>query len=167
MPEPRKKPYLWVTWLAPLLSGGDSCEFKVWMKAHFTKLAKLETESAFDASAWQENHTAMLNELREEYRPKCETLLIEGQTGWKMEGKTATVAGQMDLVTFGPNLVIDAKSGRQKASHVMQMKIYLLVTELGLIPNVSGKFAGVLRYPGNKAVEVPECDETFKQRFFE
>jgi CRISPR/Cas system-associated exonuclease Cas4 (RecB family) len=167
MPEPRKKPYIWVTWLAALLSGGDSCEFKVWMKAHFTKLEKLELESGFDSAGWNEDHTAMLNELREEYRAKSQKLLIEGETGWKMEGRTATVAGRMDLVTAGPNLVIDAKSGRQKNSHVMQMKIYLLVAELGLVPNVSGKFIGVLRYPGNKVVEVPDYDDVFKQRFFE
>lgn len=164
MAQLRNKPYFWVTWLTPLLSGEDNCEWKVWMKAHYQGLAKLDL--GFDSSQWNENHTALLNELKREYQRGCERLLMEGQTSWRIDGKTATVAGKMDLLTQHPNLVIDAKTGKAKDSHVLQMKIYLLALELGAVPGVSGKFKGVLRYADGHSTEVLSCDALFKQRLF-
>ena len=35
MAKPREsKPYIWVAWLSKLLSGDDSCEWRVWFQAH-------------------------------------------------------------------------------------------------------------------------------------
>ena len=159
----RRKPYFWVSWLTPLLVGEDNCEWKVWMKAHYQDLRKLPSD--FDSDKWNENHTALLTSLRDEYTPKVSRILTEGQTSWKIEGQTAIVAGKMDLVTFEPNLVIDAKTGKQKDSHSAQMRIYLLAIELGAVPDVSGRFNAVLRY-GDRAVDVRGPDATFKERFY-
>lgn len=159
----RSKPYFWVSWLCPLLSGEDNCEYKVWLKSHYTSIEKLDSD--FDSSKWNENHTALLMALKEEYSKISGKVLMEGETSWKMIGRTADVAGKMDLITLGPNLVIDAKSGKAKDSHIMQMKIYLLAIELGLIPGITGEFVGVLRYP-NFSTTVLGGDAEFKDRFF-
>lgn len=164
----REKVYFWTTWLTPLLSGESSCEWKVWLLGHFQGVEKIERD--FDSAQWNENHTAYLTELRDEYAPKSATLLTEGQTAWRIEGKTAIVAGKMDLVSIKPNLVIDAKTGKSKNSHVGQMKIYLLALTLGSVAaakSAKGAFKGVLRYQSGSKIDVPAIEPEFKQRFFE
>lgn len=157
----RSKPYFWCTWLAPLLAGSDSCEYKVWLKAHHEGIQKLSRD--FDAATYNENHTALLNEIRDDFTERGSEVLVERR--WKIEGKTATVAGSIDLVTLKPNLIIDAKSGREKDSHVEQVKIYLLAVELGAVHGVQGRFEGLVKYPNNETL-VPSIDQVFKERFF-
>lgn len=137
------------------------------MKGRYQGLEKVE-RSKTDSAKWQERHTALMDKLRVEYQAKSKHILTEGQTSWKIEGKRsgAIVAGKMDLVTFQPNLVIDAKSGKPKDSHILQVKIYLLAISLGCVPNVKGQFRGVLRYVDASPVEVPGIDDAFKLRFF-
>lgn len=167
--QPRGKPYFWVTWLTAFLSGQDLCEWKVWMKGHYRDVPMLPRD--FDAAQWNEEHTAYLNVLRKEYGEKAAGVLAEGQTAWKIEGKSAIVAGKMDLITFEPNLVVDAKTGKQKDSHVPQMKLYLLALELGAVPGVQVKprlpFSAVLRYRNGESIDVARVDEAFKERFYD
>jgi len=165
--QPRGKPYFWVTWLTEILSGHDLCEWKVWMKGHYRDVPMLPRD--FDMAQWNEEHTAYLGELRKEYGEQAERVLVEGQTEWKIEGKTAIVAGKMDLITFTPNLVVDAKTGKQKDAHVPQMKLYLFAIERGAVAGIPPKtpFSAVLRYRTGESVDVPGVDANFKQRFFE
>jgi hypothetical protein len=165
--KPRNKPYFWVTWLTPLLSGEDNCEWKIWMKGHYQDIPQRERDDAFDAAKWKEDHTAYLTSLRDEYAPKSKTMLVEGQTDWKLDGKTATVAGKMDIVTLRPNLVVDAKTGKPKDSHIAQVKIYLLALSLNAVRAATGKFSGVLRYKSGKTIDVPRIEPEFKERFFD
>lgn len=165
MTSRRSRPYIWATWLAPLLSGDDSCEWKVWFKAHYQGYEKIPRD--FNSAEWTENHTALLTTLQNRYGgSSCERMLIEGQTRWTIEGRSADVAGKMDIVTIGPNRIIDAKTGKRKDAHVVQMKIYLLAVEMEALPGVSGKFTGLLHYPGDVQFEVPEIDEIFRERFY-
>lgn len=165
--QPRHKPYFWVTWLTPLLSGEDNCEYKIWMKGHYRDIPKQERDDDFDAAQWKEEHTAYLTELRDEYAPKSKAILVEGQTDWKLDGQTATVAGKMDIVTLKPNLVVDAKTGKPKDSHIGQIKIYLLALSLNAVRAATGKFSGVLRYKSGKTITVPAIEPEFKERFFD
>lgn len=158
----RDKPYFWVTWLAPLLTGKDSCEYKVWLKAHYKDLDKLPSD--FDSETWNSNHTALLNKVRDEYRQRAKTVLVERP--WRIDGRTATVAGKIDLVTLEPNMVIDAKTGSRKDSHSAQVKIYLLAVAMGAVKGASGNFIGLLRY-GNLDLLVDAVTDQFKQRFFD
>lgn len=162
MPSKRDKPYFWVTWLTPLLAGEESCEWKSWAKGNFTNLNRMESD--FDSAQWNENHTALLTKLREEYKDSAK-ILVEGQTSWKIEGKTAILAGKMDILTIDTNLVIDAKSGKVKDSHVLQLKTYLLAIEMGAVKGVSGEYKGILRYP-NRSIKVEGKDQLFKERLF-
>lgn len=164
----RTKPYFWATWLAPLLTGEDNCEYKVWMKGHYQEIPKHERDDDFDMAKWKEDHTAYLTELRDEYSRSSKSILVEGQTKWELVGKTALVGGQMDLVAIKPNVVVDAKTGKPKESHVAQMKIYLLAITLNVLrASVAGKFTGVLRYKTGKRIDVPRIEPEFKQRFFD
>ena len=161
----RSKPYFWVTRLTPLLAGEDSCEWKVWFKSHYQNYDKIHRDGA-SLSEWEEKHTALLNKLKAEYKATSGQVLVEGQTAWKIEGKSAIVAGKMDLIALNPNLVIDAKGGKPKSSHVVQVKLYLLAIELGAVPGVQGHFSGVLGYPDGHKVDVLQPDKDFKERFY-
>jgi hypothetical protein len=159
--DQRNKPYFWVTWLAALMSGSDNCEWKFWLKGHYTKVPKIERD--FDNATFNENHTAMLNETRDQFLARGSEVIVEKR--WKIEGKSAIVAGSIDLITLNPNLIIDTKTGRQKTSHAAQVKIYLLAAELGAIPGVSGDFKGLVKYSSDEFL-VEGVDGAFKERFF-
>lgn len=175
MAQPRNKPYIWPTWIAPLLCGEDNCELKAWTKAHYksSSIDVLSPEQVqeiypdvkpFDSVKWNEDHTALLMDLREEYKAKSKT--IRKEVEWRWDGQVATLAGKIDLITTDPNLIIDAKGGsRRKDSHVIQMKIYQIAIERGCVPGVKGEFKAVLRY-GSAEVETPPADDTFRQRLF-
>ena len=169
----RDKPYFWITWLTPLLAGEDSCEGKVYTKGHFSNVEKYSREELkeiypdngrFKDQDWDSAHTAMLNNLRAEYQPKSKTVLKERD--WKIVGKESgtTVAGKIDLVTLEPNLVIDAKTGKPKNSHILQVRAYLLAIKLGAVPGITGEFKGLLRYPDHE-VEV-SYDPAFPNHFY-
>src|SRR5436190_24198164 len=102
----------------------------------------------------------MLNALEDEYRAQCETVLKE--VPWKIKGTTAQISGKIDLVTFRPNLLGDAKTGKQKNAHVLQIRAYLLAAER-LYPGQ--EFKGILRYPDNVEIEVTH-DPDFKDKLY-
>lgn len=166
----RTKPYLWASWLAPLLSGDDDCRLKVWVKAHYQDIEKRQRDDGFDQARWNEDHTALLNTLRTEYAGTSEVVLVEGQTAWKIDGRSATVAGKMDIVTLNPDLVIDAKTGKPKNAHVAQVKIYLVALAMGALRAIAmsraPKVKGVLRYASGEVVDVPKAEAEFHERFF-
>lgn len=172
--KPREQPYIWPSWITPLLAGENSCEWKVWMKAHYQDLPALAAEEVnriypnskpFDSVKWNENHTALLTKLQAEYNANSEAVMKEA--AWKIKGRVATLAGKIDLLVINPNIVIDAKSGKPKDSHAVQVRIYLLAIQMNAMPGIKGDFKGLLRYAnGGGTVEVPGPDETFKDRLF-
>jgi hypothetical protein len=162
-------PEFWITWLTPLLAGEDSCEWRAWVKANYWKPPKFTrtdlkelypANKKFAEQDWDSEHTAMLDALRDEYAAKSESVYKE--VPWKIKGNTALISGKIDLVTFGPNLIVDAKTGKQKNSHVLQIRAYLLAAER-LYPD--RQFKGVLRYPSDVEIEVtPESG--FKDKLY-
>lgn len=167
--QERSKPYFWCTWLTPLLAGENSCYWAAWFKGHYEKYDKQPRDGS-SLAEWEQKHTALLNSLIDEYTPLARQVLIEGQTKWTMKGSVANVGGKMDLITIHPNLVIDAKSGEPKSSHIIQVQLYLTAIELGAVPavrEVPGKFTGMLRYPNGHSVEVSAPTDAFKFRFYQ
>jgi hypothetical protein len=163
----RSKPEYWVTWLTSLMAGENSCYWAAQYKGRYQYYDKQPREDQSSLATWEVNHTALLNELIDEYMVKSQQILIEGQTKWCISGTRANITGKMDLVTIGPNTVIDAKSGEPKSSHVVQMQIYLLAIEWHAVPalkDVQGPFTGILRYPNNHDVVVDPPSESFKGR---
>lgn len=160
----REFPYFWVTWLTGFLVGSEQCLWKPWAKAHYYT-DKLP--DGFNSSQWQLQHTALLDKLNADYarRYPAATILREDQTKWVMKGKLAEVGGKMDLITIGPDLIVDAKGGKQKPEDIVQMQIYQIAIEKNCVEGISGKVPGVLWY-GDKPIDVPPPDDAFKVRFF-
>ena len=125
MPQRREHPYIWATWLPRLLTGENSCEWAVWFKAHYQDW--IRQPSDFDQAQWLLSHTALVNERIGNWTVGGYNVDVERQNAVALQGRTATLAGRPDLIAWGGDeaVIIDAKTGQENPSHVVQVMIYL------------------------------------------
>ena len=71
-------------------------------------------QSTFDATTWQLNHTALLNQIRTRLEGENETVFTENQNAFTLRGSSATLGGKPDLITSSDKsgTIYDAKTGR-------------------------------------------------------
>ncbi len=121
---PRTFPYIWTTWLPRILTGENSCEWAIWFKAHHQGWTRQPSD--FDQTQWLLDHTAMLNEQKAQWETKGQEVRVERQNSFRLRGRTATLAGQPDLIVERSNdaLIIDVKSGQEQPWHTVQVMIY-------------------------------------------
>ena len=155
MPVPRESPYIWATWLPKLLTGDNSCEWAVWLKAHYQDWARMPSD--FNQADWLLKHTALLNEQKAKWEERGYYVQVEGQNAFRLRGKSATLAGRPDLIVdrFDDTLIIDVKTGREQPWHVVQVMIYLYALPRTLPQYRNVRLAGEIAYPTH-TVEVPE-----------
>ena len=118
------KPYIWTTWLAKLL-GGNQCVWSAWFKAQH-RYDKYE-EQALDLAQWNREHTDLMRRRRLEMEREGWSVTEENQNAFKVEGPEAVVAGKPDLIGRRPGmaLVVDGKTGRERASDYWPVLFYL------------------------------------------
>jgi CRISPR/Cas system-associated exonuclease Cas4 (RecB family) len=173
--EPRrKKPYVWVSWLTKLLSGEERCWYRLWYKAHFKyeKVADPACEACKDGGtggpcedpetcrvsffrSYNEKHDAITNRREAELKAEGYVTRKEKDAEFKLQGKSADVAGKPDLVGVQGQevLVIDAKSGRRRDSDHWQVLIYMFGLPLSWLGG-EFKLRGEVAYKdGNVAVQ--------------
>lgn len=121
----RDDPYIWVTWLTRLLVGENSCEWAAWFKAHYQGYRTMP--SNLDATAWQMDHTALVNRLRDRLTDAGHDVRLADQNAFRLKGTTATLGGKPDLVSLsgGAVTVIDAKTGKPGTAHEVQVLLYM------------------------------------------
>ena len=155
MPIPRESPYIWPTWLPKLLTGDNSCEWAVWLKAHYQDWARMPSD--FNQADWLLKHTALLNEQKAKWEERGYDVHVEGQNAFRLRGKSATLAGRPDLIVdrFDDALIIDVKTGREQSWHVAQVMIYMYALPRTLPQYRNVRLAGEIAYPTH-TVEVPE-----------
>ena len=80
------------------------------------------------------NHTALLNKRRANWKIGNYSVAIEGQNSFQLRGKLATLAGKLDLIARrnGQAVIVDAKTGQDSPSHIVQVMIYLYAIPRGL-----------------------------------
>ena len=75
------------------------------------------------------NHTALLNRRRANWEVGGYNVEVEGQNSFQLRGRSATMSGKPDLIAQREDgseaVIIDAKTGHESASHVVQVMIYL------------------------------------------
>ena len=154
MPNPRESPYIWTTWLPKLLTGDNSCEWAVWLKAHYQDWDKVPSD--FSQADWLVKHTALLNEQKAQWEEPGYDVHVEGQNAFRLRGKSATLAGRPDLIVdrFDDALIIDVKTGREQAWHAVQVMIYMYALPRALPQYRDIQLAGAVAYPTH-TVEVP------------
>ena len=147
MPQRREHPYIWATWLPRLLTGENSCEWAIWFKAHYQDWTKQPSD--FDQAEWLMRHTALLNQQRREWEDRGHSVFVEGQNGFRLRGKSATLAGRPDLVVLNDRdaTIIDVKTGREQPWHRVQVMIYQYALPLALSQYRNVRVGGEVIYP--------------------
>jgi len=156
MASPRQSPYVWVTWIAKLLSADNRCQWAAWFRAH-NQYDKIPGD--FDLAKYSADHGAMVNDCVRALESEGWGVYVEDQNDFKLPNKLgATLSGRPDIVAIHPDgtvKVIDCKTGKPRNSDQMQVVIYMLV-----LPHVhlacEGKTVeGELRYKSGQSVAVP------------
>ena len=155
MPIPRELPHIWATWLLRPVTGEDSYEWAVWFKADYQDWDRAPSD--FDQTEWLIRHTALLKEQRGEWEARGHDVYVEGQNSFRLQGQSATLAGKPDLVIVRNKdaLIIDVKTGRQQAWHVVQVMIYMYALPRALPQYRDARLAGEIIYP-TRRFQVPK-----------
>jgi hypothetical protein len=118
---------LWVTptSIKGLLSGDDQCEWAAWYRAHNYRYPKIESD--FDFEAWRIQHNDLLKKIRTQMETDGYTVTVEKANKFKVEGATATVSGQIDIVGQRDRTIkiVDGKTGRRYDKDIWQVRIYI------------------------------------------
>lgn len=165
MPTLRNSPYCWVTWLTPLLSGENHCEYSTWFRAHYSGYEKVER--SFDQAKWTSEHNAMVHVRAQELRDAGYEVYVEKQNSFALHGQNVafTLGGSADIVAIrhraddvrviNDALVIDCKSGQQKDKDIWQVLLYMLCLPQS-VPHCKGlTFRGEVEYRGNRIAIAP------------
>src|SRR5262249_48627457 len=126
MTIPRKTPYVWATWITKLLAQENHCEWAAWFQANHQSYEKAPSDFPFNQ--WKEDHAKMVEEQAAALRADGYTVYVEDENAFKLQGKNGcTLAGKADLVAVrnGHVIVIDCKTGQQRASDQQQVLIYM------------------------------------------
>ena len=147
MLEQREHPYIWTTWLSRLLAGQNSCQWASWFKAHHRNWVRPPSE--FDQAEWMLNHTAALNQQKEEWLQRGHEVRVEGQNSFQLRGQTATLAGKPDLVVVRNDhtLIIDVKTGQEQPWHKVQVMTYVYALPKALPEFRDARISGEIVYP--------------------
>ena len=121
-------PYIWVTWLPRLLSGGSSCEWSIVVQGPARRLELEPHALRFGPNRLApEPHRTAERAAGEVGSNRATRVLTEGQNSFNLRGSSAVLAGKPDLVARRRDqiTVIDAKTGRPSPAHTAQVLIYM------------------------------------------
>jgi hypothetical protein len=160
--EPRRSPFVWVTWLTKLLAGENECEWALWFRSRY-KFDKLA--SGFDLDRWRSEHDALVQWRAEKQREQGFEVRVEDENGFRVEGQSGTtIAGKPDLAIFAEDSVTyeDCKTGKRRDSDHIQVLLYAMLTRKYLKSPISG---AVVYTDGIEQVDMerlPALTEAFK-----
>lgn len=147
---PRDEPYVYLSWLAPWMSGERSCDWSVWFRAHWRDYTRAEDGSDF--SAWRVRHTMLLRETHRALNAEGYHVKVEAQNWFSYRRDSAVpvvVGGRPDLIALREDdaIVLDVKTGRPQAWHDQQVLLPMaLVPRSDLEEHRDVRFRGRLVY---------------------
>ena len=173
MTRPRTNPYLYVTWIPRYLTGDKSCLFAAWFKANHQNYKKMPSD--FNSAKWNMEHTDLMNKLVAELEERDCEILIESQNSFKVESvrSGAVIGGKPDVIAVhhdGRNVIYDAKTGQESASHIVQVQLYMYLLPKAQIERWRDKkFEGVVMYAdgSEKRISADSVDDAFVARLAE
>lgn len=150
MDKPRGRAYVWVTWLPKLLAREDRCWYRLWFKSNF-KFDRVPdaTDRAEFFREWTAKHDAIVKDRAEQLREDGWTVKVEEDGKFTLAGDRADLAGQPDIVALKgeEGLVVDAKSGRKRASDHWQVLLYMFALPLSWLRGTQTQLRGEVEYP--------------------
>lgn len=151
----RGLPNVYVTWLAKLLAG-QQCQWRVWFQSHYW-YDKYEPEK-FDLVKWNQDHNALMRARRRELEAAGYTVTVEGQNGFKFQGKAAVLDGKPDIIASNAHetIIVDGKTGRERESDIWQVLLYLFAVPACRPELVRGALSGEVQYKqGDQRITLP------------
>lgn len=126
MMEPRRKVYIWPTWISGLLAGDKHCQWAAWVRAHYYYEKREETERENTLSQWKAEHGRLVLQHSERLQAEGWTVRLEEQNKFNYHGKAATVGGCPDIVATkeGRARIDDGKTGKPRDSDFWQVALY-------------------------------------------
>ncbi|MBK8754647.1 MAG: PD-(D/E)XK nuclease family protein [Candidatus Competibacteraceae bacterium] len=162
-------PYVWASWITKIITGEESCQWKLWFKSHHTYD---KTPSSFDQVTWVTNHTTLLRSRAEELREEGYLVFVEDQNSFRIEGNNgAVISGKPDIVAIrGQDVcVVDCKTGKEKPSDKTQVLIYMLLLPLSEAykEKVRGaQIRGEIQYQHHRAdISTEQVNDEFRTVF--
>jgi hypothetical protein len=118
-------PWIWISWLTPILAGEQQCIYAAWFKSHY-RYTKVP-DPTFDMAAWTADHTDLVRRRATALIDEGWTVRLENENAFRLKGATAIVAGKSDIVPIRDRAVriIDGKTGQQKGRDWWQVLLYL------------------------------------------
>lgn len=164
MAKPRSEKFVWVTWLARLMTGDILCEWAPWFKVQneFERMP-----SSPELVKWKTTHNRMVRELRQSLKDEGKEVLFGNQIRFRLEVNDLILTGEPDLVAYSEKEtgIYDCKTGSPRDSDQIQVMLYLyyLPRFKPEIFNVE-EVKGYLIYRDQK-VEIPASaiDQEFKE----
>ena len=131
--------------------------------------------SDFNSAKWNMEHTDLMNALVEELEDRGCEIFIEHQNSFKVESPRtgAVIGGTLDIIALHPDRTVkiyDAKTGRESASHIAQVQLYMYLLSKAQIKRWRGvKFEGVVVYTdgSEKRISADSVDDAFVSRVAE
>jgi len=162
MANPRKSPYIWVTWLAKVMSGDTTCHWHGWFRSQ-NQLTE-EQSSDFDSAGWLMNHTKLLTELKDRLIEEGHTPVIEQSINFKIPNSKVEIAGKSDCIIEKEDEVIiyDCKTGKESPTHQVQVMLYMYLLSKSKFSKK--QITGVVMYK-DKEIEIPNLSEDFEENF--
>ena len=156
-------PRAYVTSIAKLMSGDNSCVYSAWFRCWHEGYRKAETDGAGLAD-WNMRHTTMLHETVGLLERDGFELHVEGQNWFETRSSQtgSIIIGKPDIIAVSPGgrvTVLDIKTGQPRVSDEIQVKLYMLLMPLSHHPRWSGvRMDGKVLYANSSAVNLSPGD---------
>lgn len=125
---PRKKPYVWPTWITKLIAKEDKCWWKAWYKARHKAEKKPDDPGRAEFfEEWTAKHDILVHNRAQELLDAGWDVRLEDEAAFRLAGERADLQGKPDLVATKNDeaIVNDCKAGRHRDSDHWQVLTYL------------------------------------------
>jgi CRISPR/Cas system-associated exonuclease Cas4 (RecB family) len=161
--SPKDEHGVWVTWLAKLLADPAQCKLPAWVQTRFN----VARDDTFTGN-WAAKHGALIEKAKARLEHAQRPCVIEqdvsviSRTGLKILGSIDVWAPEHD---GKPAVVIDAKTGKHKPAHRLQVNLYQLMTGANERFGCTRPPSGMLMYPESEIwINASEASQDLAKR---
>lgn len=164
MTDRRGNPYVWATWLPPLMLGDKTCAWALWHMANYS-FDKIPENTDF--TQWRIDHTRLVRRLADQEEASGNSVLFEDQAEFRYRRPSGLVLhGKPDLVSEGRDTVtvIEAKVGKIHDRDIVQTKLYMYGLRNHYLRFAGREIDGRVVYLTGEVVDVPaySADKDFE-----
>jgi CRISPR/Cas system-associated exonuclease Cas4 (RecB family) len=140
----KPEPNVWVTWLAKLLADPSECYLPAWVQTRFS----VNKDNTFTGD-WALRHANIIEQVAKRLSASSRQVRIEQEIA-VISRTGLRISGTMDI--WAPEagkrvaIIVDAKTGKHKPSHRLQINLYQLMTNLNQEFRCTHKPGGLIAY---------------------